>query len=167
MPATLTNAARKSGGRRLILIATASAVSLGLLALGGKAITSRPDRGVDGSSRNSAAIAGPASLVAASAGLTAQNAKLVVVRVTAFPYGFEPAEITRPAGPFLLVTENHAGTDDLSFRLETDQKSLVHSAAIPRGRSRFTKEMLLAPGKYVLTEASHTNWSCTITITGQ
>jgi hypothetical protein len=107
----------------------------------------------------------PALVAAASAAITAQgDSGLTVERVTIFPYGFEPETLTRPPGPFLLTIDNRAGADDFSFLLVSDQNQPVHRDAIPRGNSSTHKELTLSPGKYVLTETSHPEWVCTITI---
>ena len=86
--------------------------------------------------------------------------------VTAFPYGFEPEELTRPEGPFMLCVDNRAGTEALSLQLiSSETKSLVHAEPMPKGKSGTNKVLNLAPGQYVLRESSHPGWQCTITIT--
>ena len=95
----------------------------------------------------------------------AQAANVVVERVALHPYGFEPDEITRPAGPFLLAIDNQAGTADFRFELTTESLQLVHRDSIKRGRAQMQKMLNLAPGKYVLVEANHPKWTCTLTIT--
>jgi hypothetical protein len=88
--------------------------------------------------------------------------------ITIGPAGFEPAEITRPAGRFMLAIKNHSGQNDLSIQLNVeggnkDRKDRV--ARMPRGKSRSLKHLDLPPGQYVLTEASHPEWVCRITLT--
>src|SRR4030095_2464050 len=86
--------------------------------------------------------------------------------VTAFPHGFEPDEITRPRGPFMLCVDNRAGIEGLSLRLiSSETRGLVHAEPIQKGRSGTNKVLNPAPGVYILTEASHPGWSCTLTIT--
>lgn len=165
MEARLNTKERESGYRRLMLAATVGAIVLGLLAVGERASGERPERSGDAPLRNVASLS--ASAGAAGAPQNAENAKFVVERVTVFPYGLEPEEITRPTGSFLLAIDNRAGTEDLSFRLETDQRQLVQNDAIRSGRTRTAREMRLAPGTYVLTEDSHPEWRCTITVTGK
>src|SRR4030095_1691129 len=109
-------------------------------------------------------------VLAASASTTeaipyTQSDEIVVERVTFFPYGFEPDEITRPAGPFMLAVDNRAGTDDFSFQMVSGFNQLVHTATIRRGYATTSKLLTLAPGRYVLRELNHPKWTCTITIT--
>lgn len=92
--------------------------------------------------------------------------------VTAFPYGFEPDELTRPEGPFMLCVDNRAGTEALSLQLISGASGAisgasppVYAAPIQRGKSGTHKMLNLAPGQYVLREGSHPRWFCTITIT--
>lgn len=92
--------------------------------------------------------------------------------VTAFPYGFEPEELTRPEGPFMLCVDNRAGTEALSLQLISGANgaisganSPVYAAPIQRGKSGTHKVLNLTPGQYVLRESSHPGWQCTITIT--
>jgi hypothetical protein len=78
--------------------------------------------------------------------------------------GFEPSEITRPAGRFLLAVDNVTGMGEMSFRL------LHHSGARLRdfpanGRFRLRQVVELPPGQYALVEVNHPNWACRITIT--
>lgn len=92
------------------------------------------------------------------------DSKLTVERVTVFPYGFEPEELTVHPVPFLLTIDNRAGTDDFAFLLVSGQNQPVHRDAILRGSSSTHKELTLSPGKYLLTETSHPGWVCTITV---
>lgn len=84
-----------------------------------------------------------------------------LVKLTA--EGFEPAEINRPAGKFLLGVTNRTGLAELSLRL-------IHESRGPVGGKRLGREMGwhrvldLPPGHYALTEASHAEWVCRITI---
>ena len=80
------------------------------------------------------------------------------------PSGFEPRDVTRPAGRFLLGVNNRTGLADLSF-------VLVHESGRSVGGKRLNKlktwrQVLdLHPGRYVLREANHRDWLCRITIT--
>ena len=78
--------------------------------------------------------------------------------------GFEPLEITRPAGRFLLGVNNRTGLTDLSL-------ILVHESGRSIGGKRLSKLKTwrqvfdLPPGRYELREANHRDWLCRITIT--
>jgi hypothetical protein len=86
-------------------------------------------------------------------------------RVTAFSYGLEPEEITRPEGLFMLCVDNRAGTEALSLQLVSEINGPVLSQSIRKGISGTHKMLNLRPGRYLLTEDSHPEWACTITIT--
>jgi hypothetical protein len=86
--------------------------------------------------------------------------------VTLEPGGFEPAELTRPAGRFLFGVNNRSGVSDLTFWL-------MHESGASRGERHIVKEKVwrlvldLPPGHYVLGVTDHPNWRCPITITNQ
>jgi hypothetical protein len=146
----------------LVSIGSAAVVGIAALAFAVTAFTSRtspiPDKRVNHNVQ-------PLSASAAGALSPAQSDEIVVERVTFFPYGFEPEEITRPAGTFLLAVDNRAGTEDFSFQLVSGLNQLVHTATIRRGYATTSKLLTLAPGTYVLREPNYPKWTCTITIT--
>ncbi len=78
--------------------------------------------------------------------------------------GFEPNEIKRPAGRFLLGVNNRTGLTDLSLML-------LHQSGRSAAGKRLSKLKTwrqvvdLQPGRYVLREANHRDWVCHITIT--
>jgi hypothetical protein len=105
---------------------------------------------------------------AASAAVTPQGnpsttllgAEHITLRAT----GFDPKELTRPAGRFLLAVDNVTGMGEMSFRL------LHHNGARLRdfpanGRFRLRQIVELPAGQYALVEINHRNWVCRITIT--
>jgi|GEM_PF-492847 len=102
-----------------------------------------------------------------------QGAPLEGELITLRPYGFEPAEITRPAGPFVLVIENYSqmiGGVDLQLSANSGvlaPGTVPPKLAIPQGKPQLDNVFNLAPGQYVLTEANHPEWVCTITIVSQ
>ena len=88
------------------------------------------------------------------------EAEIIVLR----PWGFEPTEISRPAGPFFLAVDNRSGLDhvDVSLHLETGPK--FHAISVSKNKTKWRQKMTLPPGTYVLREASHPEWRCRITI---
>lgn len=85
--------------------------------------------------------------------------------ITLSPTGFNPAEITRPRGRFLILVDNRSELDEVTFRLSRADGHGLREV-------RRTKEELiwkqledLPPGEYLLTEASNPEWVCRITIT--
>jgi hypothetical protein len=89
------------------------------------------------------------------------EAELLVLRAE----GFHPKEITRPPGPFLLVVQNHSSAEEISLVLRQERGVAIREARTSRGLSKSRELVNLPPGRYVLTEANHPEWNCTIVIT--
>src|SRR5690349_7111127 len=49
---------------------------------------------------------------------SAQPAQIEAEVITILPSGFQPAQITRPAGKFLLAVENRSGLKSIDFQLD-------------------------------------------------
>ena len=86
--------------------------------------------------------------------------------ITIFPRGFEPAEITRPPGRFLLVIDDRSGLDEIILGLERQGGQSVHGFRMTRNELELTKVVDLKPGVYILREARHADWTCQLTISG-
>lgn len=89
------------------------------------------------------------------------EAELFTIR----PNGFEPTEIRRHAGKFLLAIDNRSGLDDLNLQLLTASRASVHTARVGRRMLDTRVLMNLRPGTYRLTEANHAGWNAQIVIT--
>ena len=85
--------------------------------------------------------------------------------VTLLPEGFEPAEITRPRGEFLLVVHNRSGLDEVTWRLEREAGSRLREVRLGEGRLRSGSFEDLTPGTYLLSADGHPEWVCRVTIT--
>jgi hypothetical protein len=81
------------------------------------------------------------------------------------PTGFEPAQITRPRGKFLLMVKNRAGLEQVEWRLEREAGGRLREVRLSEGRLGSKQYEDLPPGNYLLTEAAHPDWVCRITIT--
>ena len=79
------------------------------------------------------------------------------------PSGFEPQEITRPGGRVLLAVSDQSGLDGVVLRLVKGGRT-AREVRLRRGRRLWRKVVELTPGEYALTEASHPEWVCRITI---
>src|SRR6266404_4524508 len=79
-------------------------------------------------------------------------------------YGFEPREISRSTGRFILVIANPGGKQDLDFSIHREAGEKLQSMQLPRNQRDWNDSLVLAPGRYVLSEASHPNWLCRINI---
>jgi hypothetical protein len=87
--------------------------------------------------------------------------------ITARPGGFEPKEITRPSGPFLLLVDNRSGIPDLILQLDHQAGSRLRAVRVAKHKLDWQEKFDLAPGTYILTEANNPDWSCRITITSR
>lgn len=84
--------------------------------------------------------------------------------VTLKPTGFEPREISRPPGPFLLSVDNYSGQDSLTLHLTAESRGRLREMEVPNRRRDWSDVLTLPPGRYTLAEASHPDWVCHITI---
>jgi uncharacterized cupredoxin-like copper-binding protein len=89
--------------------------------------------------------------------------------ITLRSFGFEPAAIKRPAGEVVFVINNRSHLQDVSMTLSRVQGNKpaerVKDAGIKKGQVNWLERFNLPPGDYVLTEASHPEWKCVITLT--
>lgn len=88
------------------------------------------------------------------------EAELITIR----PTGFKPEKIARPQGPFLLAVENRSGLRTIDLILEGPGGKRLYTAGMPIAKHDLAREFDLVPGAYVLREANHPAWHCTITI---
>lgn len=85
--------------------------------------------------------------------------------ITVLPNGFEPAEIRRPAGKFLLAIDNRSGLPEINLSLVRVAGNLVQDLRIRREKPDLRKVVELGPGAYLLTEANHPGWIGRLIIT--
>lgn len=154
---------------RLLLVLTAAFAAL-LVTAAGRAWLSAETAA--GSSTDAAAASDhlPQSgdLPQGAGGGRAAPQRLEWEHVTVGPAGFEPSEIRRPAGRFLLAVNDRSGLGDISLRLDALRGARLHEVRLSRdarARREWRQVLSLAPGTYVLTEAGRPDWACRITIT--
>ncbi|HEX5602594.1 MAG TPA: hypothetical protein VFX63_08590 [Pyrinomonadaceae bacterium] len=87
--------------------------------------------------------------------------------ITVTPTGFEPSELTRSKGRFLLAIDNQSGLDDLEFYFERETAGRVNVPLSRRGKIAWREIVDLTPGTYVLRATNDKSWRCRITITAQ
>ncbi len=90
---------------------------------------------------------------------------LEVEVVTVRPTGFEPRQITRPPGPYVLLIENRSGMETLTLKLSFVTNAInpsVFQVQIPRGQLDWTTVISGTPGQYTLKESSHPSWNCSV-----
>ncbi len=100
--------------------------------------------------------------------VTQTRDRLEAERITLRPTGFEPAEITRPAGRFLLAVNDRSGKESVTLLLVRATGDLLNEARMrDRPRKHEWRQVVNLPaGRYELREALHPEWRCQITLTG-
>ena len=87
--------------------------------------------------------------------------------ITITPHGFEPQEITRPAGRVLLMVDNQSELDLMSLQLTREAGPRINEIRVPREQPNWSDAIDLTPGRYVLTDAEHPEWQCRINISAR
>lgn len=99
---------------------------------------------------------------------TSQSGKEPVVlpgvAVILTPNGFQPRQITRPLGKFVLAVVPQIGSLDFSFSLDDGLGRRLRTAQVPSEQPHWADVYDLPPGKYTLRELNHPEWVCEITI---
>ncbi|HWS56062.1 MAG TPA: hypothetical protein VN228_18120 [Pyrinomonadaceae bacterium] len=85
--------------------------------------------------------------------------------VTVTPTGFEPAEISRPAGRFILAVENRSGLEAVKLVLRDEAGQELLRQRVERERLDWSGTLDLAAGSYLLAEDGHAGWACRLTLT--
>lgn len=80
--------------------------------------------------------------------------------------GLEPTAITRPQEEFILMIEN-PNRQVLNFSLSRESGPRMLQIRASREEPNWNEVQDLPPGRYVLTEQSHPDWVCLITITAR
>jgi hypothetical protein len=78
--------------------------------------------------------------------------------------GMTPASATVSGGIVHLRIENSSGQAAITLRLNREGGSLVREIIIPEGTRELSTEVELGGGQYVLAEASHSSWTCALTV---
>jgi hypothetical protein len=102
----------------------------------------------------------------ASAGQTTKKS-LEVEIVTLRAWGFEPSNITRAKGRFLLAVNNQSQlTEHLTFSMAHELGSKVKEDRLDwRAIHRWNNIIELNPGRYRLTVLEQPEWVCNFTVT--
>ena len=101
---------------------------------------------------------------AALQALTAEDARVVLFTIR--PTGFEPREITLPAGQYLVVVRNRSGLREFTFSIERSSGERIYETRTSRFKSD-TKYLDLPPGTYTFREVNHRDWICRVTVTSR
>jgi hypothetical protein len=89
--------------------------------------------------------------------------QLEVELTTLRPAGFEPSEITRPKGPFVLFIDDRSGKET-SLVLQRMNGERLRAINLNRKKSEWHSMIDLPPGTYVLQDAGNSELRCQITI---
>jgi len=84
--------------------------------------------------------------------------------ITLRPAGFEPTEITRPKGPFVLFIDDRSGRENSSLLLQRTNGGQSRAIGLQRQKSEWNDVVDLTPGTYVLQDANNSELRCQITI---
>jgi hypothetical protein len=84
--------------------------------------------------------------------------------ITLRPAGFEPAEVTRPKGAFVLFIDDRSGRGESSLVLQRVNGGQLRAIGLPRKKSEWNDVVDLTPGTYVLRDASNSELRCQIII---
>jgi hypothetical protein len=99
----------------------------------------------------------------------AQANPVQVELFTLHPHGFEPAQITRPKGRFVLAVDNRSGVGEVQLQLHrvvgNDKQEKVVEKRTSRKQLDWGQLIDLRPGRYALSEVGHEEWVSFITIT--
>jgi hypothetical protein len=93
--------------------------------------------------------------------------RVEAVVITLRPDGFQPAEIKRPKGRFILAINHRAWLPEVALQLDREDGGRAKEVKVHRNKPNWREMVDLPPGQYVLREAGHPDWACRITITAQ
>jgi uncharacterized cupredoxin-like copper-binding protein len=88
-------------------------------------------------------------------------------RITLTPMGFEPAEVTRPAGRFLLAINDRSGQRDSSFvlRRSTGERLREFRPGETHRKHEWREVVNLPPGRYLLSDVENPEHVCHFLLT--
>lgn len=76
--------------------------------------------------------------------------------------GFTPSEVQHASGTFAIAVENSALSGEYTLQLKAHDGTVVKEVQVQAGSAAWT--MSLSAGEYTLTETSHPQWLCRITV---
>jgi len=84
--------------------------------------------------------------------------------ITLRPAQFEPAEITRAKGAFVLFVDDRSGRENSSLMLQRVNGERLRTVRVQRRKSQWNDVVDLTPGTYILQDANDSELRCQITI---
>ena len=93
-----------------------------------------------------------------------KQVRLETELITLQPSGFEPNEIRRPQGAFILGVDNRAGVEAIELQFMRADGQRLNALQTPKRKVSWREVVDLAPGQYLLSVANHPEWTCNVTI---
>ena len=106
----------------------------------------------------------PASETAPAIIAQGQNANPEIEFIILRPEGFEPLQITRPKGPFVLLVDDRSGKERSSLKLQRMKGENLKDLHTNRKKSEWYDLIDLPPGDYVLSDTENPARRCQITL---
>lgn len=95
---------------------------------------------------------------------TPASSPLKSVLFTIHTEGFEPNEITLPAGKYVLAVDNRSGSEDVQLNLRRGQSEKLKEAKLSRKQMDWNSVIELTPGQYSLSDLNRPKWSANIKV---
>ena len=92
---------------------------------------------------------------------------LGVIRFTILPEGFDPPEVTFPAGRYLVVVKNRSFAGDITLRIDRAAGQRLKQFSVSKRKLDWQGVFDLTPGQYIISEANNPKWVANITITSK
>jgi plastocyanin len=80
------------------------------------------------------------------------------------PDRMEPAQVTIDPGPVIILVQNRSTAPNVTVALDQTGGSRLNSTSLQPSQHHSLQSYFLTPGTYVLSEANHPTWTCTITV---
>jgi hypothetical protein len=80
------------------------------------------------------------------------------------PLGFEPDQMSLPAGRIFFSVHNRTGLSDLNLQLDRGS-SAVRTVPLQRSKQAWRGIVELTPGNYVVSVRENPRWVCQIRVT--
>ena len=84
--------------------------------------------------------------------------------ITLRPAGFEPSEITRSKGAFVLFLDDRTGKENSSLVLQRLNGERLRAINLERKKPNWNEVLNLTPGTYILQDGNNAESRCQITI---
>lgn len=100
--------------------------------------------------------------LAGTSALASQQGGRDEVRIELTGNGFTPNEVQHAPGTFAIAVENNTLSGEYTLRLKAEDGTVLSELQVQKGSSAWT--VSLQTGRYTLTEASHSQWTCSVVV---